>query len=75
MCVCVCDVRVHGALNMCVCENFFMCVRVRNVCECVCVRVCGAFNPALANTGYIRCYISCLCDQHRIYPVFGHPCT
>ena len=32
-------------------------------------------NPALANTGYIRCYISCLCDQHRIYPVFGYPCT
>ena len=32
-------------------------------------------NPALANTGYIRCYISCLCDQHRIYPVFGFPCT
>ena len=23
-------------------------------------------NPALANTGYIWCYISCLCDQHRI---------
>ena len=32
-------------------------------------------NPALANTGYIWCYISCLCDQHRIYPVFGYPCT
>ena len=35
---------------------------------------CGILNPALANTGYIRCYRSCLCDQHRIYPVFGYPC-
>ena len=32
-------------------------------------------NPALANTGYIQCYTSCLCDQHRIYLVFGYPCT
>ena len=51
--------------------------RLVRMCEDMSKIICHAslLNPALANTGYIRCYISCLCDQHRIYPVFGYPCT